>query len=68
MGLEYSEGRKKRLRGAQARRRAAYPAAGPVTVIKADGTTEVLPPEKGGDRPNRPRLTAVWRKSDTSRG
>jgi hypothetical protein len=29
----------------------SYPVAGPVTVTRADGTTEVLPPVEGGDQP-----------------
>jgi hypothetical protein len=62
--MEYSEGRHKRMRGQQARRRRAFPAAGPVTVTRVDGTIEVQPPLKGGDKPGY-QGNSRWTAADT---
>jgi hypothetical protein len=55
--IEYSIGRWKRKAAAARRAKKAIPAAGPVTVIQADGKRKTLPPVTKGviDRPYRRR-------------
>ena len=50
MSIEYSHGRRKRDQKRRAQAKRAYPQASPVKITRADGTVEIIPPKKGGDR------------------
>lgn len=68
MGMHYSQQRQQRMNGAAKARHAAFPAAGPVTVTKADGSTSVQPAQpvnRPADRPNRGRATSRQERTVT---